>query len=181
MCWACSAGRRRRERTPLDGTDPAARWLPAAVLVGALGCGLIAGVFFAFSAFVMRGLSRLPAEQGAAAMRAVNAAVFGSAFLVLFLATAALCLLLGVVAVPRWGRPDAPWLLAGALLYVLGVFAVTAAANVPLNDALAAADPASLPAVWARYLRVWIAWNHLRTVASLAATAALIFALLKGK
>ena len=33
--------------------------LVALTLVSALGCGLIAGVFFAFSAFVMKALSRL--------------------------------------------------------------------------------------------------------------------------
>jgi uncharacterized membrane protein len=43
-------------------------------LFAALGCGLVAGVFFAFSTFVMKALARLPAEQGIAAMQAINAA-----------------------------------------------------------------------------------------------------------
>ena len=34
----------------------------------ALGCGLIAGVFFAFSSFVMKALARLPPVQGIAAI-----------------------------------------------------------------------------------------------------------------
>jgi uncharacterized membrane protein len=33
--------------------------LVALTLVSALGCGLVAGVFFAFSAFVMNALARL--------------------------------------------------------------------------------------------------------------------------
>jgi len=41
-------------------------------LVSALGCGLIAGVFFAFSAFVMKALARLPPAQGIAAMQSIN-------------------------------------------------------------------------------------------------------------
>ena len=38
--------------------------------------------------------------------------------------------------------------------------------HVPLNNALAAADPASHEAasLWARYLTDWTLWNHLRTV-----------------
>jgi uncharacterized membrane protein len=44
-------------------------------LFAALGCGLVAGVFFAFSTFVMKALARLPAEQGIAAMQAINVAV----------------------------------------------------------------------------------------------------------
>jgi len=35
-------------------------------LVAALGCVAMAGVFFAFSAFVMGGLARLPPAQGIA-------------------------------------------------------------------------------------------------------------------
>jgi len=35
------------------------------VLISALGSGLIAGVFFAFSTFVMKALARLPAESRA--------------------------------------------------------------------------------------------------------------------
>lgn len=37
-----------------------------------LGCGLNAGVFFAFSGFVMAALRRLPAPQGIAAMQSIN-------------------------------------------------------------------------------------------------------------
>jgi uncharacterized membrane protein len=42
-------------------------------------------------------------------------------------------------------------------IYVLGMFAVTMVLNVPLNDALAAADPSSSEgaALWARYLKDW--------------------------
>jgi uncharacterized membrane protein len=48
-----------------------------------------------------------------------------------------------------------------------------------LNDALAAVDPASGEgaAVWARYLDVWVKWNHVRSIAGLAALAAFIMAL----
>ena len=41
----------------------------ALTLVSALGCGLIAGAFFAFSSFVMKALGRLPPPQGIAAMQ----------------------------------------------------------------------------------------------------------------
>jgi uncharacterized membrane protein len=41
-------------------------------LLTALGCGLIAGVFFAFSVFVMSALARLQPAQGIAAMQSIN-------------------------------------------------------------------------------------------------------------
>ena len=50
-------------------------------LLAILGCGMIAGVFFAFSAFVMKALARLPAEQGIAAMQAINVAAVTFAFM----------------------------------------------------------------------------------------------------
>lgn len=60
---------------------------------------------------------------------------------------------------------------AGGVLYVLGMFVVTMIFNVPLNDALAAVDPASAEAtkIWARYLNDWTLWNHVRTISSTAA------------
>jgi uncharacterized membrane protein len=56
---------------------------------------------------------------------------------------------------------------------------VTMAFNVPRNNALAAVDPASPEGVrvWAGYLPGWTAWNHVRTVAALAAAASLTLAL----
>jgi len=50
---------------------------------------------------------------------------------------------------------------------------------VPLNHALAAVDPESAAAssIWARYLKHWTLWNHLRTISSAAASALYIAAI----
>jgi uncharacterized membrane protein len=63
------------------------------------------------------------------------------------------------------------WWLAGGALYLIGTIFVTIVFNVPRNDALAALVPASSDAgtFWADYLSSWTAWNHLRTIAALAA------------
>jgi uncharacterized membrane protein len=42
--------------------------------ISALSCGLMAGVFFAFSTFVMDGLGRQADTQSIAAMQFINAA-----------------------------------------------------------------------------------------------------------
>ena len=156
-----------------------AEWLFGLTLFTALGYGLVAGVFFAFSTFVMRALARLTAPEGVAAMQAINIAVINSLFLAVFLATAATSLALIIAALLRWQEPDAVFLAVGGALYFFGSFLVTMIFNVPKNDALAAiapADPDSAP-VWADYLVTWTLWNHVRTIASLAATASLIIAL----
>src|SRR6516162_5972848 len=41
-------------------------------VAGAIGAALVGGVFFAFSAFVMPALRRLPAAQGISAMQSIN-------------------------------------------------------------------------------------------------------------
>ncbi len=148
-------------------------------LFSALGSGLIAGVFFAFSTFVMAALARLPPEQGIAAMQSINVVVINAWFGAAFFGTAVACLLLVIAALFRWHEPGAAWLLAGGVLYLVGTFAVTIVFNVPLNDALAAVQPASTEGagVWARYVPGWTGWNHVRTAASLAASASFIIAL----
>lgn len=60
-------------------------------LVSALGSGLIAGVFFAFSTFVMTALARRPPAEGMAAMQAINVAVLNPLFLGVFVGTAVTC------------------------------------------------------------------------------------------
>jgi uncharacterized membrane protein len=151
----------------------------ALIVLAALGSGLIAGVFFAFSGFVMTALARLPAAQGIAAMNAINVAVINAAFLGVFFGTGALCLALAVAALAGAGAGRAPWLLAGAAAYLVGSLGVTMTCNVPRNNALAALDPAGgdAAASWARYVADWSVWNHVRTGASLAAAALFTLAL----
>lgn len=155
------------------------RFLPVLTLLAALGSGLIAGVFFAFSSFVMRALGRIPAAEGIAAMQSINIVVLNPMFLSVFMGTAVLCGIAIVFSWLRWNQPGSGYLLAGSLLYLIGTFLVTMAFNVPRNDALAAVVPASPEGarLWADYLSSWTAWNHVRTVAALAAAASFGLAL----
>ncbi len=151
----------------------------AFTLVTALGCGLGAGVFFAFSTFVMKALARIPAAPAILAMQSINIAVMTPSFLGVFLGTAAASIALAVAALLSWEKAGALWLVLGGALYTLGVVGVTAAFNIPRNDALAAAEPSSAEgaALWARYLSSWTAWNHVRAAASLGAMISFILGL----
>ena len=145
----------------------------------ALGSGLIAGVFFAFSTFVMKALRRLPADEGIAAMQSINIVVINPLFLGVFLGAAVLCAVAAAGALMRWNTPGAAYLLVGGALYLVGTLLVTFAFNVPLNDRLAAVATTDLGAArqWARYVSRWTAWNHVRTLAALVAAAAFTAAL----
>lgn len=148
-------------------------------LAAALGAGLVAGIFFAFSSFIMAALGRLVPESGIAAMQSINVVVLNPVFFFVFFGTAILSLVLAIAALFGWSEPSAPYLLAGALLYLIGTIFVTMAFNVPLNNKLASVSAKSTEgaSVWNTYLSAWTAWNHVRTVASLAACAAFIMAL----
>jgi uncharacterized membrane protein len=148
-------------------------------LFTALGCGLIAGVFFAFSTFVMSALARRPSAEGIAAMQSINITVINPWFMTAFLGTAVACLLLVVSSLLKWNQPGAVYLLVGSLLYLVGTFGVTMVCNVPLNDALATVKPESTDGanLWASYMTNWTLWNHVRTVAALVAAALFTIAL----
>jgi uncharacterized membrane protein len=143
----------------------------------ALGCGLMAGVYFAFSVFIMRALDQLGPAAGAAAMNAVNTVILRSLFMPLFLLTSLASLVLAIIGL--FCQPGASALLqfAGGVIYFLGMFIVTMVFNVPLNNQLQASRAHDVEAHWQRYMRAWVRWNHLRTLASLAASALFIVAL----
>jgi uncharacterized membrane protein len=154
-------------------------WLFVLTLVAALGSGVIAGVFFAFSAFVMKALARLPPAQGIAAMQSINIVVLNPAFLSVFLGTAAACLVLCAASLLQWQRPGSAYLLGGGAIYLLGALIVTRVFNVPRNNALASVQPVSSngATLWADYVVGWTAWNHVRTVSAVLAAAMLVIAL----
>ena len=151
-----------------------------AAFVAAIGCGLVAGIFFAFSSFVMPALGRIPPEQGINAMQSINIVVLNASFLSLFVGTGILCLGLLAGSLVWWQESSGKLLLLASLLYIVGCFGVTRVFNIPLNDALAAAEPATPQAaqLWAHYLDRWTLWNTVRTVAPTASAALFVAALL---
>jgi uncharacterized membrane protein len=141
----------------------------------ALGCGLNAGVFFAFSSFVMPALARLPTAQGIAAMNSINALALTPVFMTALFGTAGACFLLGFWTLMTWQRRGAAYLVSGAALYLVGTILVTILFNVPRNNALAAvqtSDPEG-GRLWSAYVAGWTGWNHVRTTAALLAAVLL--------
>lgn len=145
----------------------------------ALGCGLVAGVFFAFSTFVMPALAKLQPAQGIAAMQSINITAINPLFMTALFGTAAACCLLAVSSLVKWHLPGSVYLLVGSLLYLIGTVLVTIAFNLPLNDSLAKIDPNSAEGanLWVSYLANWTAWNHVRMTTALAATGMITIAI----
>ena len=107
----------------------------------AIACGLLAGVYFTFSAFVMTALGSIGRAAGVAAMNAINRVILRSAFMPLFFGSSLSSLALAAIGAVHWGEPGAAAMALGGAVYVLGMPVVTMARNVPLNNALLAADP----------------------------------------
>jgi uncharacterized membrane protein len=149
------------------------------LLVAAVGCGMVAGVFFAFSSFVMPALKQLHPSQAIAAMQSINVSAVTPAFMSLVFGTAAVCLALLVLEMTAIAGETSRLVPGASVLYLLGVTGVTVVRNVPLNNRLAGLDPESSvgTAFWSDYLNDWTAWNHLRTVAALLASGMLVAAL----
>jgi uncharacterized membrane protein len=148
--------------------------LPIVALLGVIGSGLMAGLYFAFSTAVMPALRRLTPAAGAEAMQQVNRVILNPLFLLVFMGTGLVCLLL-VIGAPFSGRPGTVWIVIGGLLYLVGNIGLTMVVNVPMNNRLDAANPLTDQGatIWADYLNRWTAWNHVRALACTAATAVL--------
>jgi len=145
------------------------------IFIAAIGCGLVAGIFFAFSSFVMAALGRLPSDHGIAAMNAINVTVINPGFMLAFFGTAVVCLVAVIGSAFRWSGTSSMLVLAAAAIYLVGCIGATMVRNVPLNNALAAV-PLGTPeaaALWTGYLADWTWWNTVRTAAS--AVAAILF------
>ncbi len=145
--------------------------------VATVGSGLMSGLLFAFSSFVMRALLRLPAAQGVAAMQHINRLIINPGFFVIFIGTTLACVLILVLGWRSgWVGHANAWRVAGALAYLAGPLGVTVVFNVPLNNHLArmtADDATALTTEWPRYVEPWLRWNHVRTALGIAATAML--------
>lgn len=147
----------------------------------AIGCGLLAGLFFAFSAFIMAALRRAGPAVGIAAMNSINDTILRSLFMPLFWGTTLASLALSVIAFFDLSATAAKAMLAGGLVLLLGMFVCTVAIEVPLNNELTSADGESEASlgIWRRYLTQWTRWNHVRTIACAVSCALFVWALVE--
>ena len=149
--------------------------MSALVIATAVGAALVAGIFFAFSTFVMGALGRLRPPEGIRAMQSINEVVINPWFFAAFFGTGLLSIALLVVEAQQ-PTGISPRSAVAAGLYLLGCIGVTIGGNVPLNERLAAVDAEDEGAqgLWARYLAHWTRWNHVRTVAPAIAAVLLL-------
>ncbi|WP_328888979.1 anthrone oxygenase family protein [Streptomyces sp. NBC_00316] len=143
--------------------------------LAALATGLYAGFMLSFLTGVMPGLKALPDDRFADAMRRFNEKVPGPVFLVLFLGVIAFPL--AALVVPGDGRTAAEQgLVASGLACAVLSHLVTAAGNIPLNSALAAAEGGDDSAARRAFESRWNTLHRIRTALSTGAFALLVAA-----
>lgn len=145
--------------------------------------GLFAGLFLAFSMAVMPGLARAGDQAMVEAMQGINTAILNPLFALVFVGAPVASLGSLALFLASGAHLAAAWAGAALALLVLTVV-VTFTVNVPRNNALERAgaaarikDPA---AARAAFEPVWVRWNHLRSLASVAALACSVVALVTG-
>ena len=145
------------------------------LLVAAVLAGLQAGTYFTWATGVMPGLAKVDDRTFVSAVQQMNVAIVNPVFLTTFVGAP----LLAGVAIAVAGPNARPWAIAATVL-AIGTVVITAAGNVPLNDALAAAGPvdriADLAAVRADFESLWVKLNVARCVTSAGALGCLAWA-----
>jgi uncharacterized membrane protein len=135
-----------------------------------LATALMAGLFYSYSCSVNPGLGRLPDAEYLSAMQSINRAILNPVFFSAFIGA---LLLLPLSAWLNY-TPQASmrfWLLVAAtILYSLGLFGVTVAFNVSLNEMLdkcdiGVASATDLADMRARFEGPWNTWHAVRTAA----------------
>lgn len=157
-------------------------WFSALLCTAAIGLAMVAGFFLTFSDFLMRSLRLAPVEAGVEVMQIINREVFRSITLVLMWSTLGLSLLLAVGAVAcELPNTSTALVVTGAASYFFGVLVVSYARNLPMNARLASmhASDETTSTYWKNeYLERWGAWNSVRALASGAAAACFLLALI---
>ncbi|EME18243.1 anthrone oxygenase family protein [Rhodococcus triatomae] len=121
--------------------------------------GTLAGLFYAFSMSVMPGLRAVDAAAAGTAMRSINRKILTPWLFAPFLGAPVLAVVAGVLATGA----AAPWYFAAAGVNLVGSVVVTAAVNVPLNNALEAGRIS-----FDDYAPRWTAFNTARAAATVA-------------
>ncbi len=137
---------------------------------------LMAGLFFSYSCSVVIGLGKLNDREYISSMQSINKAIQNPVFFLVFFGA---LVLLPVTAYMHYGKPVATGfrlLMAATVIYIIGVFAVTALGNIPLNNSLEKFDllQASKEMIAAQRAAFENRWNNLNLVRTLSSTVTVV-------
>lgn len=150
-------------------------WQLVTLLAATVTMGLTAGVFGDWAHTIMPGLVTTDDRTFVGAFQALNRAILGPAFMLVFMGALAFTGVAAFLSLRAGDRAPLPWVAVAFGLY-LAAFVITMAVHEPLNAVImTAGDPTAVRDAF-HELR-WVAWHLVRTVATTAAFGCLVWAL----
>jgi len=145
------------------------------VATAVVATGLQAGTYYTWASGVMPGLARVNDRTFVNAFQQMNIAIVNPVFMASFFGAPALAVATAVVT----RGPARPLVIAGAAL-AMATLVITAAGNIPLNNALDRAGPVDkiidVAGLRQSFEKPWVRLNIMRAVTSTASLAALAWA-----
>jgi uncharacterized membrane protein len=146
--------------------------------------GLAAGLFYSYDCSVINGLGNLPDREYLMAFQSINRAILNPYFFMSFMGSLLLLPVAAWISYKGGHYASFYFMLSAAIIYVVGVFGITMAGNVPLNDMLDRFDighatPGALEAFRQKFETKWNPLHHIRTYAAILAFVASIISIIK--
>ena len=146
--------------------------------------GLVAGLFYSYDCSVIGGLGNLTDREYLSAFQSINRAILNPYFFISFMGSLVMLPVAAWMSYKDGQAASFYYLLSAAILYAVGVFGITMAGNVPLNNMLDKFDitHASAEAIKGMRQRFEVKWNllqHARTYAAILAFILSIISLTK--
>lgn len=144
----------------------------------AISSALISGLFFAYTFSVNLGLHKLDNKGYLLAMQHINKEILNPTFYSCFVGALVL-LIASSILYYDIHSPRFYLILCACISYTIGVFIITGAKNVPLNNQLAqfdlsTASETAIHTMRTSFEKPWVFWNNIRTICSFIALFCII-------
>jgi uncharacterized membrane protein len=158
--------------------------LQPVLVITTIFTALIAGLFYAWSCGIVQGLGKLKDRDYLQAMQSINREIQRPLFLVVFAGTVLLLPLATWLSHRAGQHSTFAWLLVASVSYIAGVFGVTIAGNVPLNNMLERVEltdcsPQSIAENRFAFEGRWNSLNRVRTFCAIAALGFTVIAMIR--
>ena len=157
------------------------QWLLIATV---LLTGLLAGLFYGYDCSVIKGLGALPDKMYLRSFQSIDNEILNPYFFMSFMGSLVVLPICCWVCYKNGATNSLYFLVAALIIYVIGVFGVTAFGNVPLNEMLKKIDienatAESLSQLRNKFETNWNRLHHIRTYASILSFLLTIIACIK--
>lgn len=157
-----------------------AQWI---LIASVLLTGLSTGLFYGYDCSVIKGLGNLPDELYLRSFQSINRAILNPYFFMSFMGSLILLPIATWLSYRSGASQNFYFILSSALLYVFGVFGVTIAGNVPLNNMLDRVNLSSpgtnFSVIRQQFEASWNRLHHIRTYAGILSFLCCILSLMR--